>query len=70
MSDISELTVQQIADHMTANAALGRGAWPVRLDRRGLGFLRVEHKVINLVIPIDGDQVDREEKTVFLSARF
>jgi len=67
---ISAATAQQLADYFAWQVEIGRGACEVRLDPRGLSYVKPDHNRINIVIPPDGETCDLARGLVFVSARF
>ena len=58
-------TVRQLAGFLTQKMLVGLGEASVKLCRRGLDA----HEEIDLVIPVDGEQVSEDGQTVYLSGR-
>jgi len=62
-------TVQDLADYFSRQSMLGRGQWPVQLDKRGLKELVSDGGSILLSIPPSGERVSEKASAIFLSAR-
>ena len=58
-------TVRQLVGFLTQKMLLGFGEANVKLCRRGINV----QNEIDLVIPVEGEQVSEDGKTVYLSGR-
>ena len=58
-------TVRQLADYFAGKVMLGFGSAIPKLCRRGLDW----KEEIDLVIPVEGEQISEDGQTVYLSGR-
>lgn len=62
-------TVLEAASYLIKQCRLGRGHWRMKLGTRGLESLRPKGKVLDLVIPQQGDEASHDgQNNVFLRA--
>ena len=70
MSEVREMTVKEMLGLLEWHEQMGRGAFVVKADPRGLCFLKMQHVNVNIVAPSDGETHDAKRKVIFLSMRF
>lgn len=70
MSEVREMTVKEARQLLDWHAQEGRDDFVLKIDPRGLCFLKMQHIDVNAVAPPDGETHDAKRKVIFLSARF